>query len=114
MAPRNLSKPLIIEIFTIALTGAKIRLHNLKTIPIPISATMQSVNTLKVRAITLLTVKKINTIQTHETTADRIFTISFVIPLSNPFLIRHNARIKNIRIKIIFKSTFNTFPKSVV
>lgn len=80
MAPSILLNPLIIEIFIIPKIGLNIRLHNLKTIPMPISPTTHTVKVLNVLAITLLIVKKTRAMQTQETAIDKIFTISFTMP----------------------------------
>ena len=107
IAPKNLFKPLIIEIFAIAVTGLKIRLNHLKRIPIPISAATQSASMVNAPAMKLLTAKNINAIQTHATIVERIFTNSLTIPFSYPFFIRHTANIIIIKIKTNLKSKLN-------
>lgn len=96
-----------------AVIGLKIRLHNLNTIPTAINPAIQTASTLNVCATTLLIDKKISEMHTQATIIDRMLITSFISPFLNPFFTLHAAIRTAISIKIIFKSTVNTFLKHV-
>ena len=72
--------------------------------PNPTSPTIQTVRTLNVLATILLIVRNRSVIHIKAAAMEKILTISFIIPLRNPFLILHTANRRIIIIKTIFKS----------